>query len=73
MLHASACAVNLHYLKAVAALGVVEAKASGRRAVGQMKAMPTDDDVFDARAIRADGRGLFPAYLFEVKPPAVRK
>jgi branched-chain amino acid transport system substrate-binding protein len=73
MLHASAYAVTLHYLKAVAALGMARAKASGRGVVAQMKAMPTDDDAFGAGAIRADGRGLFPAYLFEVKPLAARQ
>ena len=35
-----------------------------------MKAMPTDDDAFGPGRIRADGRKLHPAYLFEVKAPA---
>jgi branched-chain amino acid transport system substrate-binding protein len=73
MLHASAYAVTLHYLKAVAALGPAAAQASGRGVVARMKAMPTDDDAFGAGAIRADGRGLFPAYLFEVKAPSARQ
>ncbi len=60
----------LHYLKAVADLGVAGAKASGAAAVARMKAMPTDDDAFGKGSIREDGRGLFPAYLFEVKSPA---
>jgi branched-chain amino acid transport system substrate-binding protein len=34
-----------------------------------MKAMPTDDDAFGAGTIRADGRKLHPAYLFQVKTP----
>jgi branched-chain amino acid transport system substrate-binding protein len=34
-----------------------------------MKAMPTDDDCFGLGRIRADGRKLHPAYLFEVKKP----
>jgi len=72
MLHASAYAATLHYLKAVAALGVAAARQSGRGVVERMKAMPTDDDAFGAGTVRADGRGLFPAYLFEVKPPAAR-
>ena len=32
--------------------------------------MPCDDDCFGAGTIRADGRKLHPAYLFEVKSPA---
>jgi branched-chain amino acid transport system substrate-binding protein len=60
----------LHYLKAVADMGVAAAKASGADAVARMKAMPTDDDAFGAGTIRADGRKLHPAYLLEVKAPA---
>jgi branched-chain amino acid transport system substrate-binding protein len=59
----------LHYLKAVAAMGVQAAKASGAEAVARMKAMPTDDDAFGPGQIRDDGRKLHPAYLFEVKRP----
>ena len=61
---------TLHYLKAVADMGVAQAKASGMAAVAKMKAMPTDDDAFGKGSIRSDGRGLFPAYLFQVKTPA---
>jgi len=60
----------LHYLKAVAALGVPEAKRSGRAAVDTMKRLPTDDDVFGIGRVREDGQKLHPAYLFEVKAPA---
>ena len=63
-------AATLHYLKAVTALGVAAAKADGRATVARMKAMPTDDDAFGHGRIREDGRGLFPAYLFQVKSPA---
>jgi len=59
----------MHYLKAVKALGVERAKASGRAVVQQMKAMPTDDDCFGAGSIRVDGRKIHPAYLFTVKSP----
>src|SRR3954469_9823562 len=59
----------LHYLKAVADMGVAAAKASGVEAVNRMKAMPADDDAFGARTIRPDGRCIHPAYLFEVKAP----
>ena len=60
----------LHYLKAVADMGVAAAKASGVEAVNRMKAMPADDDAFGASTIRPDGRCIHPAYLFEVKAPA---
>src|SRR6185295_8987817 len=48
----------LHYLKAV---------------VAEMKKQPTDDPLFGKGTIRADGRKLHPAYLFEVKKPAESK
>jgi len=67
--HAGTYAGALHYLKAVQDMGVAAAKASGADAVARMKAMPTDDDAFGPGTIRADGRKLHPAYLFEVKKP----
>jgi branched-chain amino acid transport system substrate-binding protein len=70
MSHAGDYAGTLHYLKAVADMGVPAAKASGRAVVERMKAMPTQDDAFGAGSIRADGRKLHPAYLYEVKTPA---
>ena len=63
-------AATLHYLKAVQALGAAAVKSDGAATVAKMKAMPTDDDAFGRGSIRSDGRGLFPAYLFEVKSPA---
>jgi branched-chain amino acid transport system substrate-binding protein len=60
---------TLHYLKAVAAMGIADAKKSGTATVNRMKAMPTDDDCFGAGTIRADGRCLHPVYLYEVKAP----
>lgn len=70
MVHAGCYATMLHYLKAVAALGVARAKESGAAVVAQMKAMPTEDDAFGAGSIRADGRAVLPAYLLQVKTPA---
>ena len=70
MVQAGCYGVVLHYLKAVADLGVAAAKADGAAAVARMKAMPTDDDAFGPGSIRADGRKLHPAYLVEVKSPA---
>ena len=60
----------LHYLKAVADMGVAAAKASGVEVINRMKAMPCDDDAFGPGIIRADGRKLCPSYLFEVKAPS---
>ena len=71
--HASSYGSTIHYLKAVAALGGAAAKKSGRDVVAKMKALPTDDDAFGPGKIRADGRGEFPAYLFQVKTPAESK
>jgi branched-chain amino acid transport system substrate-binding protein len=69
MNHAGCYGAALHYLKSVADIGVAAAKADGKAAVARMKAMPTDDDAFGHGSIREDGRGLFPAYLFQVKTP----
>ena len=63
-------AATLHYLKAIADMGVASAKADGAAAVARMKAMPTDDDCFGQGRIREDGRKLHPTYLFQVKAPA---
>lgn len=70
MVHAGCYATTLHYLKAVAALGLDRARASGAATVAQMKAMPTQDDAFGRGSIRADGRAVLPAYLLQVKTPA---
>ncbi len=67
--HAANYSGILHYLKAVQALGVARAKASGREVVAQMKRMPTDDDAFGQGLIREDGRKIHPSYLLEVKKP----
>jgi branched-chain amino acid transport system substrate-binding protein len=61
---------TMHYLKAVAAL---KSAADGKAVVAKMKSMPTDDPVFGKGTIRADGRALHPAYLFEVKAPEESK
>lgn len=67
--HASSYAITLHYLKTVQQMGAAEAKKSGRTTVAKLKSIPTDDDAFGQGRVRADGRGEFPAYLFEVKSP----
>jgi len=60
---------TLHYLKAIADMGVAASKASGVDVINRMKAMPCDDDAFGPGTIRVDGRKLCPSYLFEVKSP----
>jgi branched-chain amino acid transport system substrate-binding protein len=59
-----------HYLKTVAEL---KSAADGKAVVAKMKAMPTDDPLFGKGTIRADGRKIHPAYLFEVKTPEESK
>jgi len=61
---------TLHYLKAVAAL---KSAADGKAVVDQMKKMPSDDPLFGKGEVRADGRAIHPAYLFQVKTPAESK
>ena len=72
-IHAGCYSATLHFLKAVAEMGVPAAKASGADIVARMKAMPTEDDAFGPGKIREDGRKLCPSYLFEVKAPGESK
>jgi branched-chain amino acid transport system substrate-binding protein len=69
MVHAGVYAGVLHYLKAVAALKSDD----GTKVVEQMKKTPTDDPLFGKGEIRADGRKIHNAYLFEVKKPSESK
>jgi branched-chain amino acid transport system substrate-binding protein len=69
MIHAGVYASVLHYLKAIEAAGTDD----GGTVIAQMKALPTDDPLFGKGTIRADGRKLHPAYLFEVKKPSESK
>jgi branched-chain amino acid transport system substrate-binding protein len=70
MVQAGVYAGLTHYLKAVAAL---KASADGKAVVAKMKELPTDDPLFGKGTIRADGRKVHDAYLFEVKAPAESK
>ena len=70
MVQAGVYASVLHYLKAVEAL---KSDADGAKVVAKMKEMPTDDPLFGKGSIRADGRGIHPAYLVQVKTPAESK
>ncbi|MBR1209788.1 ABC transporter substrate-binding protein [Bradyrhizobium sp. JYMT SZCCT0180] len=61
----------VHYFKTLDAMG--GNPHDGIKVVEKMKAAPTDDPLFGKGTIRADGRKLHPAYLFEVKKPAESK
>ena len=56
----------LHYLKSVA---LVDDPADGRKAVAEMKALPTDDPLFGKGQIRVDGRAIHPMYVLAAKSP----
>ena len=53
--------------------GAEERARDGKAVVAKMKEMPTDDPLFGKGTIRADGRKIHDAYLFEVKKPAESK
>jgi branched-chain amino acid transport system substrate-binding protein len=69
MIHAGVYSGVLHYLKAVDALKGDD----GTKIIAKMKEMPTDDPLFGKGRVRADGRKIHPAYLFEVKKPSESK
>ena len=71
MVQAGVYSSLIHYFKALEALG--GNPHDGRAVVAKMKEMPTDDPLFGKGSIRADGRKIHPAYLFEVKKPADSK
>ncbi|MGB6323653.1 MAG: ABC transporter substrate-binding protein [Xanthobacteraceae bacterium] len=70
MNQAGVYSATLHYLKAIAAL---KSANDGKAVVDEMKKMPTDDPLFGKGIVRADGRKIHPAYLFQVKSPAESK
>src|SRR5665213_3528056 len=61
---------TLAYLEAVAAVGSTK---DGKAVVDKMKTMTFKDPLFGTTTVRADGRGIHPAYLFEVKKPEESK
>jgi branched-chain amino acid transport system substrate-binding protein len=71
MVQAGDYSAVLHYLKALVALG--GNPHDGAKVVAKMKELPTDDPIFGKGSIRADGRKIHPAYLFEVKKPEESK
>jgi branched-chain amino acid transport system substrate-binding protein len=70
MIHAGVYSSVIHYLKAVEAL---KADGDGKAVISKMKELPTDDPLFGKGVVRADGRKIHDAYLFEVKKPAESK
>jgi ABC-type branched-subunit amino acid transport system substrate-binding protein len=71
MVQAGVYSSLIHYFKALEALG--GNPHDGRAVVAKMKELPTDDPLFGKGSIRADGRKIHPAYLFEVKKPEESK
>ena len=71
MTQAGVYAATLHYLKTLDAMG--GNPHDGAKVVAKMKEIPADDSVFGKSVIRADGRRMVPAYLFEVKKPEESK
>ncbi len=71
MVQAGVYSSLLHYFKALEALG--GNPHDGAKVVAEMKKLPTDDPLFGKGSIRIDGRGIHPAYLFEVKKPSESK
>jgi branched-chain amino acid transport system substrate-binding protein len=61
----------LHYLKTLETMG--GNSHDGAKVVVKMKELPSDDPLFGKATIRADGRKMIPAYLFEVKKPEESK
>jgi branched-chain amino acid transport system substrate-binding protein len=70
MNHAGVYSGTLAYLEAVAALGSAK---DGKAVVDKMKTMSFKDPLFGTTTVRVDGRGIHPAYLFEVKKPEESK
>jgi branched-chain amino acid transport system substrate-binding protein len=71
MVQAGVYSSLIHYFKALEALG--GNPHDGRAVVAKMKELATDDPLFGKGSIRADGRKIHPAYLFEVKQPSESK
>ena len=71
MVQAGVYSSLIHYFKALEALG--GNPHDGIKVVNKMKELPTDDPLFGKGSIRADGRKIHPAYLFEVKKPSESK
>ena len=71
MVQAGDYSSTIHYLKTLEAMG--GNPHDGVKVVAKMKEIPTDDIIFGKGSVRADGRKIHPAYLFEVKKPEESK
>ena len=71
MIQAGVYSSLIHYFKVLEAMG--GNPHDGAKVVAKMKEMPTDDPLFGKGSIRADGRKIHPAYLFQVKKPEESK
>ena len=71
--HAGSYSAVWHYLKAVAAMGPDKAKASGKAAIEQMKALPVADPLYGSGYVRADGKFIHANRVWETKTPAESK
>jgi len=71
MAQAGVASSILHYLKILDAIG--GNPHDGAEVVAKMKEVPSDDPLFGKGTIRADGRKIHPAYVFEVKQPGESK
>ena len=60
----------LNYLNAVAAVGVAEAKKSGRSVLKQMRSKTIDDPLFGPLIVREDGRVVRQMLALQVKSPS---
>ncbi len=66
MTQAGAYSATLHYLKAVAAAGTLDAD----KVMAQMRAIPINDMMTHDGHLRIDGQVMRDMYLFQVKSPA---
>lgn len=71
--HAGCYSAVWHYLKAVAAIGPEKAKASGRAAIEQMKALTVSDPLYGTGYVRADGKFIHANRVWQTKSPAASK
>ncbi|HEY4172359.1 MAG TPA: ABC transporter substrate-binding protein [Rhodopila sp.] len=71
--HAGSYSAVWHYLKAVAAMGPDKAKASGKAAIAQMKAIPVADPLYGTGVVRQDGKFVHANRVWQTKSPAESK
>lgn len=70
MVQAGVYSSVMNYLKAVTAL---KQSKDGKAVIAKLESAPIDDSLFGKGSVRADGRKIHDAYLFEVKKPSESK